>query len=391
MSTLGRRSETNHHDYRSGVAHPEDDLASSQIGEQDERRTTSQDPRRGPRVGLTSLSALGDLLQLNLPEMAPDEREAMMAELSPDGSELRPYLSRFASLIVLSAAIAGFGLLADSSAVVIGAMLVAPLMTPILATAAAICVSDNRRLVRAVLVLAGGTVLAIAVGYLVSALTGSAIVSADDLPQEVLARTEPGILDLAIAVTAGAAGGYVAPRRDALSALPGVGIAVALVPPLATVGICLHVGAGRAANGALLLYLTNMAAIVFAGALVLLASGVAPNGARDRGTHIRLLVTVGAVVAVAVPLSIHTLEVIEDNTFERTVIAAVKEWDPEVRVVDLVSDVSNGRGTVDLRVTRTGQTRPAWELAQRIADRHDGGVDLFLSVDESIDIQVSAR
>ncbi|MDY7106177.1 MAG: DUF389 domain-containing protein [Actinomycetota bacterium] len=346
---------------------------------------------RSARPGLTSLGSLGQLLRVNVPEMSSDDRDAMMADLSPEGPQLRPYLTRFASLIALSASIAGFGLLADSSAVVIGAMLVAPLMTPILATAAALCVSDNARLIRASLVLAGGTALAIVVGWVVSAIASSAIVSAGDLPGEVLARTQPGLLDLAIAVTAGAAGGYVAPRRDALSALPGVGIAVALVPPLATVGICFQVGARDEAGGALLLYLTNLAAIVFAGALMLLLSGVSPDGVRGRGTGVRLALTVVFVAAVAVPLTIHTLGVIEDDTFRRAVTAAIRDWDPEVRVIDLEADVSGGLGNVELRVARIGETRPAWELAQLIADRHDGGVELFLSVEQTIDVAVSAR
>ncbi len=361
-------------------------------GEIDADPDGSERSRPVGRVGLTSLGRLSDVVDARLPRLDDGDRDAMFDELLPDGDAFRSYLDRFVWLIVLSAAIAGFGLLADSAAVVIGAMLVAPLMTPILATAAAICVSDNRRLVRAVLVLAGGTVAAIVVGFLVAKVSGNTIVSADDLPTEVLARTEPGLLDLAIAVAAGAAAGYVAPRRDALSALPGVGIAVALVPPLATVGITFEAGAGRLAGGALLLYLTNLAAIVFSGALVLLLGGLRPvDATASRRVRIGLLVTIGAVLAVAVPLTIHTLEVVRDTRFERQVVSAVREWDDTVGVVELITDVDGGRGQVELRIASPGQSRPAWELADLIADRHAEGVDLVLFVEATERIDVSAR
>ena len=344
------------------------------------------------RIGLTSLGQVSQALGARLPRLDDTDRDAMFDELLPDGDAFRRYVERFVWLIVLSAAIAGFGLLADSAAVVIGAMLVAPLMTPILATAAAICVSDNRRLLRALLVLAGGTVAAIVVGFLVSKVSGNTIVSADDLPSEVLARTEPGLIDLAIAVAAGAAAGYVAPRRDAVSALPGVGIAVALVPPLATVGITLEAGAGRLAGGALLLYLTNLAAIVFAGALVLLIGGLRPADATaGRRVRVGLLITVGAVLAVAVPLTIHTFEVIRDTRFEREVVSAVREWDDTVKVVELTTDVDRGRGDVELRIASPGQSRPAWELADLIADRHAGGIDLVLFIETAERVEVSTR
>ena len=174
---------------------------------------------------------------------------------------------------MLSSSIAAVGLLADSAAVVIGAMLVAPLMTPILATAAATVRADNRELV-------------IALG---SDRAGHGAGDPGRLPhlsgrvrrrtrhcgtsREVRARTFPGLLDLGIAVTAGAAAGYITPRRATTGALPGVGIAVALVPPLATVGITYELGADDAARNALLLFVTNLAAIVFAASVMLLLAG----------------------------------------------------------------------------------------------------------------------
>lgn len=190
------------------------------------------------------------------PPEPSDDARAAIDELVPDGPELREYLFRFSSLVALSAAIAAFGLLSDSGAVVIGAMLVAPLMTPIMGTAAATVTANNRRLVRALSILALGTLLAIAVGWLVSAIAAGHVLDARHLPTEIRSRTFPGLLDLGIAISAGAAAGYVQPRRSAISALPGVGIAVALVPPLAVVGITANLGLATESRNAMLRYLT---------------------------------------------------------------------------------------------------------------------------------------
>lgn len=346
---------------------------------------------RGSRVGLTAAGDLGSALRDRVPRIDAEHVEAMMDDLVPNGDALRDYLWRFGSLMVLSAAIAGFGLLADSSAVVIGAMLVAPLMTPILATAGSICVADDRKLVVSLLTLLGGVVLAVLVGLIVSRIGGNTIVNAGDLPAEVLSRTSPTLIDLGIAVSAGAAGGYVAPRRDAVGALPGVGIAVALVPPLAAVGICLEVGAGGEAAGAMLLFLTNLAAIVFAGALMLLAAGVSPPEAGARLLRRGLLITVGAVIAVAVPLTLHTVELLEDTRFSRDVSEAIREWDDSVDVVELETDVDGGLGVVDLRIATSRSNPPAWRLAEEIGRRHGGPVDLILSVEDTTDVEVSVR
>lgn len=321
---------------------------------------------------------------------SPDARGAV-DELIPDGDELRPYVGKFVVLTVLSAGIAAFGLLSDSGAVVIGAMLVAPLMTPITATAAATVTAHNVRLVRALLIILLGTLLAVAVGYVTTLAAGTHVVSADDLPQEVLSRTYPGLLDLGIAITAGAAAGYIAPRRSVTSALPGVGIAVALVPPLATVGICLAVGLPGDARNALLLFLTNLAAIVFAASVLLLLAGFRPDDHPRRGLGRRLAVTVAAVVAVAVPLTLHTRETLRDAALERAVTQSVGEWDDQADVRQLDSDVDDDLAVVELLIASPGEPRPAWLLAQEIRSRVGGPVDLRLRYQRDQQFVVSAR
>ena len=312
-----------------------------------------------------------------LPTEPTQDAQEAIEELIPTGDAQREYIVRFCALIALSASIAAFGLLADSGAVVIGAMLVAPLMTPIMGAAAAVVTADNRRLVRAVLIIALGTFLAIAVGWAMSLIAGGSVIDVRTLPQEIRSRTFPGLLDLGVAITAGAAAGYIQPRRSAIAALPGVGIAVALVPPLATVGITLELGLATESRNAFLLYLTNLAAIVFSAGIALLLSGFRPHGDTRSGVlRKRLFVTLLAVVFVAVPLAQHTLSVIRDLRLQSAVVKSVEVWDPDSRIVEIEADVVDGEAHVELLIVSRGEAEPVWALAERIRERFGGPVAL---------------
>jgi uncharacterized hydrophobic protein (TIGR00271 family) len=318
-------------------------------------------------------------------EWTDAEREQTLNDLFPDDHRVFQYVKRFATLMVLSTMIAAFGLLSNSAAVVIGAMLVAPLMTPMLALAASLIYAQMRRFVGSLLMIVFGTFSAIAVGWFVAFIASGGI-TADSLDSEILARTSPSLLDLGIAIAAGLAGGYVMTHKGSTSSLPGVAIAVALVPPLATVGVTLRLGATDLATGALLLYTTNLIAIVLSASIVMLMSGFVPDYVRQlaRGKMgIRLLPWAIALVAVAVPLAIHTRAVIEDEAFSRLVSVTVEQWDPRATIVDLEADLGSDRATVAITVATTGEGRPAWELAQLIADSR--GIDVDVDVDFQIE------
>jgi len=168
--------------------------------------------------------------------------------------------------------IATLGLMLNSSAVIIGAMLVAPLMAALLGIGMGIVQGDSR-LVRMAL---RTTVLGIVVAIAVS-MTIGLLVPERKLTSEMLGRCSPTILDLAIALISGAAAAYASAHKDVSGALTGTAIAVALVPPLATFGLLAVGGELQLASGALLLFLTNLIAIVSAVALVLLWVGFRPN------------------------------------------------------------------------------------------------------------------
>jgi uncharacterized hydrophobic protein (TIGR00271 family) len=345
-----------------------------------------------PTPRLTAVGTISRWLGSIQPTPPDDDALAAVDELVPEGPELGEYVARFAALTALSASIAAFGLLADSGAVVIGAMLVAPLMTPIMGVAAATVTAQNRRLVRGLAIIALGTFVAIAVGWLVGFVAARSVLDVSELPSEIRSRTFPGLLDLGVAITAGAAGGYIQPRRSAISALPGVGIAVVLVPPLATVGITAELGLRDEAGNAFLLYLTNLAAIVFSAGIALLLAGFRPQAERGRrALRTRLTATVAAVALVAVPLFFHTRSVIRDRRLQSAVVRAVEEWDDEVRIVENNSDQAEDQAHVELLVVGRGEPRPAWELAEIVRDLYGSPVELRLRYQSDELFVVSAR
>ena len=171
----------------------------------------------------------------------------------------------FIVLSVGSGLIATLGLLADSSAVVIGAMVVAPWIMPLRAAAFAVLLGDIPLLTRSLRTLMVGVFATTAL----SVLLGKLVL----LPQfgtEVAIRTEPNLLDLGIALVAGGLATYAKLRSDAVSSLAGTAIAVALVPPVCVMGLLLSHSKWEMALKAGLLFATNLLGIL-TGGLVLMA------------------------------------------------------------------------------------------------------------------------
>jgi uncharacterized hydrophobic protein (TIGR00271 family) len=170
---------------------------------------------------------------------------------------------RYITLLSLSAVIASFGLLADSTAVVIGAMIIAPLMGPILGLSLGM-VRGSPSLERRSLIAEGiGVVVVVAIAFLVGLLPFTLGIS-----QEMLARTAPTTFDIAIALASGFAGAYASVNPKISATLAGVAISVALVPPLASSGLMFAFGRPDLGLGALLLWLANFLSIQLAAAIV---------------------------------------------------------------------------------------------------------------------------
>ena len=170
----------------------------------------------------------------------------------------------YSSLLLLAGLIALFGLLENSAAVIIGAMLISPLMNPILSAALALLLGDGKMGKRAAIVLAVSIAAVIGITWLV-ALT----VPLKQATPEILARTQPNLLDLFIALLSGLAGTLALRNSSvAMTILPGVAIAVAVIPPLSVVGYGLSTGQDSIAGGAFLLFVTNLVSIIISAVVV---------------------------------------------------------------------------------------------------------------------------
>lgn len=179
----------------------------------------------------------------------------------------------FIALISLSTLIAALGLVRDSGAVVIGAMLVAPLMTPLVAVGLALVQGNERLLKDGVKSVIFGFAVAVLIGLVVGVFTAAGFA----ISPQMYARGGPNLLDLIVALASGVAAAYAMGRPHLVSALPGVAIAAALVPPIATAGLALPMGDWTLAGGAALLFFTNVVAIVLGTAITFWSVGISTH------------------------------------------------------------------------------------------------------------------
>jgi len=310
------------------------------------------------------------------------ERREVIDQLFPRGMPLRQFFTRFVSLMMLSTAIAVFGILGDSTAVVIGAMLVAPLMFPVLGGAAAIVMGWPRRIVSRALLVAAGSLLAVLLAAAISFLIPG---RATPLPAELMARTSPNLLDLGIALAAGAAGAYGQVRRHASDVLTGVAVAVALVPPLAVVGITLQLTEWQLALGSTLLFLANVVGIVIAASATFLAAGFVPGRNPLKG-HTQILRGVSwaaiATIIVVLPMQFGRGAVlpVTDPTDEVTAVVEdyVADRGSATEVVDVEVEVDDGFTKIDVVVASSIDAVAVDSLAEDLAEHLSSPVQLRL-------------
>jgi len=284
-----------------------------------------------------------------------EDRRRIIAALFPGSDDVHHWWFRFSVMMGLSAIISLLGLSLNSAAVVIGAMLIAPLMTPVLGVSAALVMGWFGRLRDSAVLILLGSLGAVAISWALTSLLPS---SDRVLTPEVLSRTSPDLRDLIVAVAAGAAGAYATSRDDVSSSLPGVAVAVALVPPLSVVGFAVSIGRLDLARGALLLYVVNLLAIILVGAGIFLASGFVPHGRlRMASKRIRVGVAVVALalVAVAVPLTSASVRNAGQARLSQTINETIVTWlSPYPSLsMNAVSIVG-----VDVKVQLSGPTAP---------------------------------
>jgi uncharacterized hydrophobic protein (TIGR00271 family) len=253
----------------------------------------------------------------------------MRERLLFEGPDRGRKLSAFWVLLLLAAVIASAGVVADSTATVIGAMIVAPLMTPILGVVLSVTVGDGRNLAISIVLVLTGALSVVVVGY-VMGLLGDVPVDASTSSQ-VAGRVEPRLVDLVAAIATGAVGAFALVRSDVSDTLPGVAIAISLVPPLAVVGLTLEAGEPDESVGALLLFLTNVGAILITGLIVMGLYHVRPVALRAAvrpplGRRAAVVVVVVFVVAISVPLAGSTARIVDQRLNSASITDVATEW-----------------------------------------------------------------
>ncbi len=320
----------------------------------------------------------------------PDQQRRTLAELTEDldltVGDSESKRSAFWTMLALSAVIATAGVLSDSTATVIGAMIIAPLATPIMGIALGIAKRDSITSRHAMRFVTLGAALVVTVGVAFALLLPS---SYDLLGNsQISGRTSPGLLDLVAAVATGFAGAVAMARRDVAAVLPGVAIAISLVPPLAVVGVCFGQGAFTLALGAFVLFLSNLLALVLAGSLVFATLGYAAEaGASREGSRRRAYLTISIMlVVVVIPLVANTAAVYLVAVWSGRIQTAADEWVAEVPGAS-VDSVTFASPDFLVEVQTPGDLPPVDELVADLDGQVPNGFSIIVrtSVGEEIE------
>lgn len=268
----------------------------------------------------------------------------------------------------LAAVIAGYGLLADSVAVVIGAMLVAMMIGPI--SGIALAFIDNRwiLMLTALKTLVLGVLMIFSIGFVLGLINLNM-----PLTSEILSRTQPTVIDLMIALAGGAAGAFasISPRLSV--AVVGVAVATALVPPLVASGILLaHAEFHHSAN-AFLLALTNMVAIQVSSSLVLWVAGFRRGSNEQVQSNIlefikRNAITLIFLLILAVYLSTNFLHMLQKQMYETKAKTEIEQLlNRKNNIIDAIQFDQQKEYTL-IRVVVRGDTVPTLNQLKKLND-----------------------
>jgi len=310
-----------------------------------------------------------------MPSVALNDIAHMRDAVFFDGPDVKRKLSRFWILLVLASVIAAAGVVADSTATVIGAMIVAPLMTPILGTMLGVVLGDRPNLLRSIALVLAGALAAILIGYVMGLALIDPVVAATN--DQVAGRVSPRLIDLVAALATGAVGSVALVRRDISDTLPGVAIAISLVPPLAVVGLTAESGAWEESLGALFLFGTNVASILATGIVVMglfrvprmVIPTVTPESETVNRRH-AVLVIVAFFAVILVPLVGSAIRIGRDTVRTNEIRGITQEWADAAgwQVLDVTASATN----VAVRVIGSP---PIPETDSYAAALEAGGVD----------------
>jgi uncharacterized hydrophobic protein (TIGR00271 family) len=231
--------------------------------------------------------------KIALLEQPPENKKYISLKVREDVQTTKHYWLE----IILSSLIATFGLLQNSVAVIIGAMLIAPLLRPIQGVAFAMAEGQSRFFWRALKLLLLSVIISIAVPWLMAMMVPLKL----ETP-EILARTAPNIFDLFIAIFSAIVALLAHSFKKLEESIAGVAMAASLMPPLAVVGIELALKNWPAAWGSFLLFFTNLIAILIVGVIMFLFYGFQPHQKDSKKTVQKILILIWIVVMLWIPL-----------------------------------------------------------------------------------------
>lgn len=267
----------------------------------------------------------------------------------------------FCLMLILSSAIATFGLLANSSAAVIGAMIIALLIQPTVGIAYAMVMANRRLLKQASLTAFIGIMLTVMTAFFVASFVGLRT-----LNPEIMSRTDPTLIDLGIAIGAGIAAAFAYTRQSLANTLPGTAVAVALVPPLCVVGIGLASWQMVLIQGAFILFLTNFVGIIFSGGLVFIVQGYGTIAKARQG----LVVTIVALLLLGLPLGYQMRHLLVSSNVRGQVETLVRNQkvifaDKEIRNVKVASQSDSLLVELDIEAQRNSISQKQIKVAQQ--------------------------
>jgi uncharacterized hydrophobic protein (TIGR00271 family) len=279
-------------------------------------------------------------------------------------------------LMVLSTLLAATGLFMSSAPVIIGAMILAPLMSPIISLSMGVVRYENNLMFSALKSIFWGTSVALLVAMLFTWM-----MPLHTITPEIEARLNPNVLDLMVAVVSGIAGAYASARSEVAKSLAGVAIAVALIPPLSVTGIGLGWGDMSIVIGSFLLFLTNLVGITLAAAITFIVLGYSPLTRAKKGvSYIFVLMAL-----ITIPLMVSFYDLLQKNQFMQQMQAVDWAQGAALRVeVTNVALQSDGAAKVWIDVLASEPVTPLLlgQLQQRM--QQQSGRDIELEVSQRV-------
>ncbi|WP_280348399.1 DUF389 domain-containing protein [Nocardia neocaledoniensis] len=298
--------------------------------------------------------------------LVPDQQRRTLDELTDkldlSVGDVTAKRSAFWIMLVLSAVIAISGVIGDSTATVIGAMIVAPLSVPILGVALGVVTGRTALVGRSLILVLAGIVVVVALGFVFAQVLPNPVNVLSNA--QVVGRTSPKLMDLTAALATGLVAAVAVTRRDVGDVLPGVAIAISLVPPLGVVGVCLGSGAPSLALGAFVLFASNVVAMIITVTTVLLVAGYAGEGEAAGARRGRAYLVLGAaLVLVAIPMVLNSLSTL----WARQIADATEDWLGDAPGAQVV-DVTVHGDTATVSVLGPEQLPPVAELQAAVDD-----------------------